>query len=87
MTRITKIRNYRLNFCIDGKHYSIQSSGELYEDVLYLRCKEDRDFEHDIYSIHKPLDYVKVRIGKGGCYSHCEIMTEKIESDFKVKLQ
>lgn len=44
MIKITKIREHRLNFTKDDKHYSIQDVGEIYEPCVRIICKEDREY-------------------------------------------
>lgn len=46
--KITKNKYYRVNFKYDGKHYSIQQTGELYEEYVMLTCKEDKEFFFNI---------------------------------------
>lgn len=44
MIKITKIREYRICFERDGRHYSIQDFGECFEPMVGMICKEDETF-------------------------------------------
>ena len=60
---ITKNKGYRINFFYKGKHYSIQECGELYEEFVSLKCKEDQNFYKTICYGHIPA---LIKISKRG---------------------
>lgn len=89
--RVTKIHNdyYRLNFVYNGKHYSIQESGELYEEYLALRCKED-GWVASFWPKKNPCEYIVDFYPKhrkrGAVYSKMKVDIPLIEKDFKISL-
>lgn len=52
--KITKNKYYRVNFSYQGKHYSVQEMGDVYEEYTALTCKEDKDFYVCLKEGHMP---------------------------------
>lgn len=59
--KITKNREYRLNFVEDGKHYSINEFDDGYEKAVGVYCKEDDKYAtlgwSDFYSVIGEVKY------------------------------
>lgn len=89
--RVTKMHRdyFRLNFFYNGKHYSIQESGELYEEYLALRCKED-GWVASCWPKKNPCEYIVDFYPKhrkrGAAYSKMKVDIPLIEKDFKISL-
>lgn len=89
--RVTKMHRdyFRLNFFYNGKHYSIQESGELYEEYLALRCKED-GWVASCWPKKNPCEYIVDFYPKhrkrGATYSKMKVDIPLIEKDFKISL-
>lgn len=89
--RVTNIHDkyYRLNFIYNGKHYSIQEFGELHEEYLTLRCKED-GWVADCWPKRNPykyiIDFYPKHYKRGATYSRMKLDIPSIEKDFKITL-
>lgn len=89
--RVTKIKDdyYRLNFFYNGKHYSIQESGELFDEYMTLRCKETGWIAKKSW-VDNPckyvVDYYQKHHKRGATYSNMKLDIPLIEKDFKITL-